>query len=128
MTIIAIKNDQTIALEDKHNNCNSLFNIMARGNVEYANHLDAHELWAVMVSVKTAPFPLGHAESVYRKVLKMVKTDPAKVFANGSMPDMPLGDLRKAIVFQAGDGCNAPTDSYLRIAKQIKLGEYVDSY
>ncbi len=125
---IAINSDHTISLDSERKNCKSLFNIMAQGNVEYANVLDADELWAVLASVKVAPFPLGNGEAIYRQILNKIKKDPQTVFTSGAPPELSLGKLRKAIVFQAGDGCNAPTDSYLRIAKQIKLREPVRSY
>jgi hypothetical protein len=50
------------------------------------------------------------------------------VFKDGVLPNIGIGDLRKAIVGRAGEGMNAPYDSYLRIAYQIKMGETVDSY
>lgn len=128
MTSIRINDDQTIALDGAHQNAKSLFNIMAASNVDYVNKLDLLELWTVLVCVKSAPFPLGAGEAIYRSILQALSNNPHQVFANGKIPDVPLGDLRKVLVFQAGDGCNAPTDSYLRMAKQIKSGERVDSY
>lgn len=128
MPIIHIHNDQTIALDIAHQNAKSLFNIMATSNVDYANKLDLLELWAVLICIKSAPFPLGAGEAIYKSIMHALLNNPQELFADGQMPSLSLGELRKVIVFQAGDGCNAPTDSYLRIAKQMKCGERVDSY
>lgn len=103
----------------------SLFQVMSGGNIKYVNVLDLMELWAVIASVQVAPFPLGQGEKIYRKILEQLKTDPSKLFANG-IPDVKLGELRKYLVIKAGDGCNAPHDSYLRMAYKLKIGEHID--
>lgn len=127
-TQITINQDKTLACKwTGRKRDGSLFQLAAEGNVEMVNQLDTNELLAVVVSVKVAAFPCGRGEEVYRKVLETLQTDPTKIFPNGT-PTMDLGELRKAIVFKAGEGCNAPHDSYLRVAVAVKKGETPDRY
>lgn len=115
MTAITIAPDKTLSIEwTGRKGGGSLFHVMAQGNVEYANALGLRELAAVQHCAKNAPFPLGHGEEVYREVLKWIDEHPGCLAEN-----LDLGEVRKAIVQRAGDGCNAPYDSYLRIAYDI---------
>lgn len=127
-TQITINPDKTLACKwTGPKSRGSLFQLAAAGNVEMVNQLDTNELLAVVVSVKVAAFPCGKGEEVYRKVLDTLQTDPTKIFPNGT-PTIDLGELRKAVVHKAGEGFNAPHDSYLRIAVAVKKGETPDRY
>lgn len=97
----------------------SLFQVMAEGNVKLVNRLDKIELLAVLLCVKIMPFPLGHGEQFYGEVLEKARANP-DAYLNDTAKAMTLGDMRKALVVKAGDGCNAPTDSYLQIAVEAQ--------
>jgi len=125
-TELTINADQTISSKwVGEKGRGSLFQVMSSGNVEYVNVLDENELYAVIGAVAACPFPLGRGEEIYRKILEKIKTDPGYLFKGGK-PDVSLGDLRKYLVLKAGEGCNAPHDSYLRIAYSIKTGKSLE--
>lgn len=118
-TSLTIKEDQTVEAEwTGPKNRGSLFQIMASGNVKLANALDKEQLLAVLYAVKVSPFPLGGGEKVYRMILGKVKAEPEK-FVGAAAKKISLGELRKSVIQLAGDGCNAPHDSYLQIAYDI---------
>lgn len=113
-TRIDILADQTIrAVWTGPRKRGSLFQIGASGNADYVNRLDKLQLWAVLSAAKQCPFPMGDYESVYRIVLKSYQE-------TGLTPEQEtaatLGEFRKYVVVKAGEGINAPTDSYLRAA------------
>jgi hypothetical protein len=121
-----------------------LMGCMAPSNCEHANTLGRGALAAVLLAVAKEPFPLGNGEAVYRACLTSAETAYTQIadtalsgrirphnqllhaWLTGLDKDFPdLGPLRKAIVDRAGTGCNAPVDSYLRIAYHIVRGEDV---
>lgn len=117
MTEITINEDKSLSVAWKgKKGRGSLFQIGASGCVTQVNALNFHELMAVHFAVKAAAFPLGKGEQIYRMVLKNVE----EKIAEGKVD---LGELRKAMLEQASGGCNAPYDSYLQIAYDIKIGK-----
>jgi hypothetical protein len=121
MTEIIINADQTIEAKwTGKKGRGSLLQTMASGNCKDANKLDLHELWAVALSVKACPFPLGSEAKVYGDCLSLTKNTPEKVWKDGKCPEIELGKLRQLVVLQAGEGCNAPWDTYLRTAVKHK--------
>lgn len=112
----------------------SLYQIAAQGNTELVNGLGLRELWCAMLCAKFAPFPLGGGEKAYRACLERWdagEIDPPDLRSEDekkqmSLPGMEggitpaqLGRLRKWVVQKAGEGMNAPHDSYLQIAHDI---------
>jgi hypothetical protein len=102
-------------------NPRGMLGVMAPSNAEYVNALGIRELLAVLYSVKCAPFPLGGGEEVYREFLQRMN-DGEFSEALAKAEALPLGELRLALIEKAGSGCNAPTDSYLKIAADIARG------
>lgn len=100
----------------------SLFHVMAEGNAINANKLGIVELIAVFLAARFNPFPLGGGEACYRALLAGINAGKfADVIANGHK--IGLGKLRASLVSECGSGCNAPHDSYLSIAADIKSGK-----
>lgn len=116
----------------------SLYQIAAQGNVDLVNELGLREIWCAMLCAKFVPFPLGGGEKAYRSCLEKwdageidrpdLRTEEEK--AQQELPGMEderditpeqLGRLRKWAVQKAGEGMNAPHDSYLRIAHDIAI-------
>lgn len=112
----------------------SLYQIAAQGNTELVNELGLREIWCAILCARFAPFPLGGGETAYRSCLGKwdageidppdLRTEEEK--RQTTLPGMEsgitpvqLGRLRKWTVQKAGDGMNAPHDSYLRIAHDI---------
>lgn len=112
----------------------SLFALMATSNCEHANRLGMAELATVVWCIANAPFPLGRGVELYAEALRRVELAflrRAEASLAGTVYDPPattldgwllgfsgttVGQLRRWLVDRAGSGCNAPTDSYLRIA------------
>lgn len=114
---IIINPDDTISLEKS--NSGWLSGVMADACVKQANLLNREELIAVVWAVKASAFPIGQGEQVYRNCLKNVKKQEKE---NPTAPNITLGQIRKHLATRASQGCNAPYDSYLRIAYDIKSG------
>jgi hypothetical protein len=99
----------------------SLYQIMAEANAKDVNRLEKQELWACFLCARTVPFPMGGGEKIYTKAIALVRDGTApmgEAFVKAS-----LGECRKAYVIAAGDGCNAPKDTYLKIAVQVRQHE-----
>jgi hypothetical protein len=114
-----------------------LTGLMAVSNCEHANALYRGGLAAVMQAVAQQPFPLGRGREVYLACLAAVEAAYIDLAGHQLMgvhscltsmqhwllqleDGFPnLGALRKALVIRAGSGCNAPVDSYLRIAYHV---------
>lgn len=112
----------------------SLFALMATSNCEHANRLGMAELATVVWCMANAAFPLGRGPELYTEALRRVELAflrRAEASLSGTVYDPPatsldgwllgftgttVGDLRRWLVNKAGSGCNAPTDSYLRLA------------
>lgn len=116
MTEIRIDSDTVSALWTGKRGRGSLFQIMAVGNCELVNQLDLLELSAVVICVKHLPFPLGNGPTFYREVLEKVRGSGESAFGE----EFTLGQIRKYLVHKAGDGCNAPHDTYLTIAVEAQ--------
>jgi hypothetical protein len=110
----------------------SLYQLMASGNHKLVNELGVKELWCLLLCVKHAPFPLGGGEKAYRRMLEIwdeggintpdIRNEEEKEQEIGTAEDPPpaaVGRLRQYVVQKAGGGCNAPHDSYLRVAHDI---------
>jgi hypothetical protein len=122
-TKIIINPDDTISLEKSH--AGWLSAVIAESCAKQVNLLNREELIAVVWAVKASPFPLGQGEQVYRNCLKNVKKQEKE---NPIAPNVTLGQIRKSIATRASHGCNAPNDSYLRIAYDIKSEASVRGY
>lgn len=121
---VTIGSDESV--ECRHRRRSSgLAEIFATGLTGQVNALDANELGAVVLAVKLCPFPLtsDNAENTYRRALAMVKGP-----TGNAVRAMRLGELRKALLLRASEGCNAPHDHYLKVAHQVKTGKPVDLY
>ena len=130
----------------------SLYQMAVESNYKLVNALDLRELWCAMLCVKFAAFPMGKGEKAYRHMLELwdkgevdvpdirnaeekaqmglPEIDASSERLGGRGPTAPpaaLGRFRKYVVQRAGEGCNAPTDSYLRIAHDIKTTGEVQS-
>jgi hypothetical protein len=122
----------------------SLFGLMAESNCAHANALGKAQLIAVWYCVMQRPFPLGDGQWLYERALEVVESDalarataaltgrPAKTELATDLWDaadkMSVGEIRRTLVVKAGSGCNAPTDSYLRLAAQLAQGLPVTGY
>jgi hypothetical protein len=111
-----------------------LLDIMAKANCDAANACGLADLVAVVWCIANAPFPLGGGAEIFHAArtrieqaflhraeasLHGVVYDPAPKTLEGwllGFSDTTLGQLRQWLVTRAGEGCNAPTDSYLRLA------------
>lgn len=131
-TEIAVNNDQTVSVQWKgQRGRGSLFQVMASGNAEQVNKLDLEEITAVLMSAISVPFPLGQGEKVYREILKSIRegTSEAGKHNLATLKLAGIGTARKVLVIKAGEGCNAPHDSYLRIAAEVKENkDYIEAY
>ncbi len=116
MTKIEIDGNNVVVTWTGKKGHGSLLQTMAEGNAKKVNTLNMIECLAVIMCVRTVPFPCGDGERVYRKALEFIPTQTAMVEAGEKMG---LGAVRKALVEKAGSGCNAPTDSYIDIAADI---------
>lgn len=122
----------------------SLFGMMAESNCAYANALGRAQLLAVWWCVMNRHFPLGDGQWLYQKTLAAIEADALKrataaltgAAAHTALGDdvwvaadqMSTGEIRRTLVNKAGSGCNAPTDSYLRLAAQLQRGDPVIGY
>lgn len=124
MTTIHVNPDGTVAVHSSR----GLAGMLASSDATHANALDVAALVAVLVAVKSCPFPLGNGEAVYRECLAAVQAGTyADAVAKAN--DAGIGKLRTVIVHRAMHGCNAPHDSYLRIAYGVATGaEYIRRY
>jgi hypothetical protein len=131
-TEIVVNPDQTVSVIWKgRRGRGSLFQTMASGNADSVNKLDLEEITAVLMSAISAPFPLGHGEKVYREILKSIRDGSSEACKHNiaTMKLAGIGKARRLLLFKAGEGCNAPHDSYLRIAVEVKENkEYIESY
>jgi len=117
----------------------SLWYLAAESNCTYANQLGKAELLAVWWCCLNAPFPLGGGAEIYRRALAQIEAETLEVAdaslqgreprdleylskpaVRGLLYDHSLGALRWHLVDRAGSGCNAPTDSYLRMAVAVR--------
>lgn len=115
---IKINADQTVkAAWTGPKNRGSLMKIAAQGNAEELNKLTWDECAAVYLAVKHDPFPLDKGSEQYTATLALVKS--GEIWKDGKRPECSLGDLRAMLLKLAGDGFNAPTDSYIRIAVEV---------
>lgn len=140
-TVVAEDGDY---VEIRANPSCSLFGMMAESNCGLTNALGKSELIAVWWCVMNDPFPLGGGVEQYRRVLAKVEGDAlARATATLSgrtaktalgddawavADTMSLGQIRQYLVNKAGGGCNAPVDSYLRIAVSLVDGEEPQGY
>jgi hypothetical protein len=127
VTKIDINADQTLTVTwAGEKGGGSLLHIASVSNAKYVNALDAIELWTVLFAVKTVPFPLGSSlgaigyADVYQKVRSWVDEKGLENLIGEESRNMPLGQLRRHVIVKAGEGFNAPTDSYLRTAYELK--------
>lgn len=131
-TEIAVNNDQTVSVQWKgQRGRGSLFQVMASGNAEQVNKLDLEEITAVLMSAISVPFPLGQGEKVYRGILKSIREETSEAGKHNlaTLKLAGIGTARKVLVIKAGEGCNAPHDSYLRIAAEVKEHkDYIEAY
>lgn len=97
----------------------SLFSLMLPGNADAVNSLSLEECLAVYLCIKRAPYA-SERRLAYQTILLGVKD--GSVFKGGKIPEMKLGDLRMILLKRAGDGINAPADTYLKLASDIKKG------
>ena len=118
---VTINDDQTVTIVGCDN---SLDGVSSHGLDTQVNALGLVELFAVRLAVRNNPFPLGKGEQFYRECLKHVEKNVGAI-----SPEVSLGKLRCLMVREAAGGCNAPTDSYLRIAYDIKTNQnIINSY
>lgn len=118
---ITVNADETVTLCGADGS--TLDGVLSGGLDTQVNALSMEELLAVRLSVVRVPYPGGAGERVYRDHLKVVQGNPDK------LPSCSLVSMRKAILSTAIGGCNAPSDSYLQIAYDIKRGaEFVHKY
>jgi len=113
---ILVNPDQTVTVTGCENA--GLTGVLAAGLDTQVNALDVHELLAVRTAVRSMPFPLGNGERVYRLALETVLENQDKIPSA-----LQLGHLRALVVKHAALGCNAPYDSYLQIAYDVKTGK-----
>lgn len=85
-------------------------------SVPAVNALARDELVAVVVARQRAPFPLGDEAQHYADALRKVRAGKAAL----TDPSVPLGELRYALAVDGAQGCNAPTDMYLREALRAR--------
>jgi len=117
-TEIRIAPDQTVSthwIGEKGRG--SLFQCMAGGNCDHANCLDLDGLLEVVICAKLTPFPVPGFTASREHTLEVCRSEGwvAKIFP----PDHPirqrsLGEVRKAMVYECGDSCGGPTDSWLK--------------
>lgn len=111
-----------------------IIDAMARSNCANANACGVADLCAVVLCLAKAPFPLGGAAGLFIAARAQIEAaflrraaaslagevfNPAPESLDGwllGFTDTTLGQLRRWLVARAGEGCNAPTDSYLRLA------------
>jgi hypothetical protein len=123
---------RTAALRDRQPS--RLLDIMARANCDAVNACGLADLTAVVFCIAQAPFPLGHGAEAFllaRRHIEQAFTERAAYSLAGEVYAPPagtvadwllgftnttLGQLRRWLVNRAGEGCNAPTDGYLRMA------------
>jgi hypothetical protein len=127
VTKIDINADQTLTVTwAGEKGGGSLLHIASVSNAKYVNALDAIELWTVLFSVKTVPFPLGGSlgafryVDIYQRVRSWVDEKGLDNLIGEESHSMSLGQLRRYVIVKAGEGFNAPTDSYLRAAYELK--------
>lgn len=125
-TTITIENDQVKATWTGRKGHGSLFQTMAVGNAEQANKLSAKEILAVFICVKACPFPIGKGKQVYKMVTDDIEAGKHPELVK-KFSEMNLGELRKALVYACGEGCNAPNDMYLGIAVEMQTPAEVAS-
>lgn len=117
-TEIRIANDQTItALWTGKPGRSSLFHSMAGGNCELLNRMDREQILLALVCSKINPFPISGLTGSREKTLATVDADGivSKAFgADHAVRSIPLGELRKAMVYECGDSCNGPLDGWMR--------------
>lgn len=108
----------------------SLYQVMASSNAEYVNALTYDDLVLVIELARSCPFPAlaggydGVAKSMHAKMLDEAN-DTHKIIAairDAMSKRVSLADLREYVIGKAGDGCNAPHDSYLREVFRAKHG------
>jgi hypothetical protein len=128
----APREPRTAQLRDRK--ADRLLDTMARANCEAANACGLADLVAVVYCIANMPFPLGNGAKAFllaRRHIEDAFTERAAISlagevyapAAGTVADWllgftgtTLGQLRRWLVARAGEGCNAPTDSYLRLA------------
>lgn len=122
---VTIDADERVEVRLRRRGEDGLAAIFAEGITAQVNALDATELGAVVLAVRMCPFPLmnENAERVYLAALTTLRGDAG----NGARA-MKLGELRKALLIRASQGCNAPHDHYLKVAYQVKTGKPVNLY
>ncbi len=74
------------------------------------------EIAVVLSCVAVRPFPLGSGRAIYRAAL--TKADAVQTYYAGK--GLTADQLRKHLAKRASEGCNAPNDSYVRIALNEK--------
>lgn len=124
MTRIITNPDNTLSVEwQGRKGGGSLLQLAAEGNVPRVNRLNLVELYAIILAIKADPSPLGRGERTYRWALaELSNPDNVAKYWKSGFPTDDLGKLRQAVVQRAGEGFNAPTDSYLHIASDIASG------
>ncbi len=121
MTQIDILPDQTLSVKwTGRKGGGSLLQIAAEGNAKNLNRLNLNQCLAVLLAVRSVPFPMGdhNADNVMRKALEYVET-PAYAAVRAKAEEIGLGEVRKSIVVSAGSGMNAPHDMYIDSAIRV---------
>jgi hypothetical protein len=140
MVRLTIKDDGKLDLEwTGRKGTGSLYQLAASSNSRLVNDLGLREMTCVLLCARHVPLPLGGGEKAYRRMLEIwdeggitvpdVRSEEERAAGEGSAENpLPaaLGRLRKYLVEKAGDGFNAPHDSYLRIARDIAVTGEVD--